>query len=50
MKLVRAIILLVVVTQLTGCADLAGALWLESYRIKGGYYDRHQYKSQKSKP
>jgi hypothetical protein len=36
MKLLPLIFLLAATSLLTGCADL----WLYTYRLKGGYYDR----------
>jgi hypothetical protein len=42
MKLFAAILLLSIVLFLTGCADL----WLISYKLKGGYYDRKPLKYQ----
>lgn len=48
MKLLAVILLAVATALLAGC-QLAGTLWMETYRIKGGYYDRPS-QTQKAKP
>jgi hypothetical protein len=34
---VRAALVVVVCLSLSGCVDVAGALWMARYRAKGGY-------------
>lgn len=48
MKLLALTILVIASMLLTGC-EVAGALWLEAYRYKGGYYDRSS-QTQQAKP
>jgi hypothetical protein len=50
MKLLVLTILAIVSMLLSAC-QIAGALWLEAYRYKGGYYDRpSQTQTQQAKP
>lgn len=40
MKAFALTALAITMVLLTGCGSVAGALWMASYRAKGGYYDR----------